>query len=317
MRSNLVALALASAAVLGCSRELTRSRAANLIGQHAPFATTDAITPQEDGCVLEGGLDSGELEGLWNGRLPSTRTLTQKGGAYFVNPERWPNGWAYWKLRTPAHREVIDVTGITDVPLIPGGKQAEFTWRYRGLDPVVARYTGQGPTPHTGAALMRLYDDGWRVERFELRESGRGPVQWLPEIKRQADDILQQRARAEERRRLAMASTTTLATLLVPLCGSSYGRSRRTFTITDADVTVTGNGGALWGDATFHYSDLLPPAPPRKHSLRPGCETLTLKGRRQSAEDYVGEPTVLREVWTKITAAHTAWRTKYPDLAAR
>lgn len=162
---------------------------------------------------------------------------------------------------------------------------------------------------------MRLYDDGWRVERFELRESGRGPVQWLPELKRQADDTLQQRARAEERRRLAMTSTTTLATLRVPVCSSS-GRVL-TFTITDTNVTITGAGGAVWGDDAFHYSDLLPPAPPRKHSLRPECALLTLNGRRHTAEDYVGEPNTIREVWTRITAAHTAWRTKYPDLAAR
>lgn len=92
----------------------------------------------------------------------------------FIRPELAPDHCR----RVPiARREIIDVTGIVH----EAGKtsaEAQFKWRW-ALTPIGKQIELQNPkSKHlrdvketsTGGAWLRLYDDGWRLEKVEFRQ---------------------------------------------------------------------------------------------------------------------------------------------------
>lgn len=146
----------------GATGQLTREVAARLIGQAPKFNTVRSIA------LLREGQRGGVREGLWS----EQRVLTPLGRQYFAEVVfNIPDNLV--SPVKPATRTVTEVTGIADHPLGPSVKEAQFRWKYEGLDELVARLTGQGSEPHTGEALLRLYDDGWRVEDVEVKETAR------------------------------------------------------------------------------------------------------------------------------------------------
>jgi hypothetical protein len=64
-------------------------------------------------------------------------------------------------LKSPFTLTVDEITGIADPPIGQGMKEVTFTWSSRGipglLRPIVC-------VSGTGQAILRRYDDGWRVQ---------------------------------------------------------------------------------------------------------------------------------------------------------
>jgi len=86
-----------------------------------------------------------------------------------------------WKLKldfkSPDTFRITEVTGIVDAsPDDPsksaksGAKEVDFNWA-SGNDKSVDELLTCFPTTKTlaGTALMRLYDDGWRAEKVQLK----------------------------------------------------------------------------------------------------------------------------------------------------
>lgn len=114
--------------------------------------------------------------GLWEFRgqaLGGTTTLTEKGKRYFKSASRmWPSGTVLVDLTERPQRMVAEITGIADSPLGPGIKEVQFTWVYLSGQPWLMANSGSGATAGSDGfplakALLRRFDDGWRVEGTE------------------------------------------------------------------------------------------------------------------------------------------------------
>lgn len=71
-------------------------------------------------------------------------------------------------LRQPVTTPSIEVTGVTDaVPPANSAKikEVQFSWTYHNVPGPLNRFIVSGGT---GRALIRLYDDGWRLENLDL-----------------------------------------------------------------------------------------------------------------------------------------------------
>jgi len=153
---------------------------------------------------------------------------------------------------------LVEVTGIADG--VSGLKEVQFTWKYEGLPDVVARYTGQGTQPHSGTSVVRLYDDGWRVEGLHLLENARVPFPGFPQ------EVLKTIQDAERFKKELLRLTTTPSREISKRTfkyAMAYDGSNPSFfqlTITDVDVQC-----AYWrqGDQrsfknTIPYGDMGP-----------------------------------------------------------
>lgn len=166
-----ICLVLILGACSNNSKELTRSQAKKLIGQHETFVRVTKL-PLANRSMIDAGVN----EGLWNKTNFFSFELTDDGKRYFVEINLGPMDFSdNLVLKEPAKREVVEVTGITSgIDELLGSeaiKEVQFTWKYVGLSEVVTRYSGEiwgKIIVYEGAALMKLYDDGWRVEQVEL-----------------------------------------------------------------------------------------------------------------------------------------------------
>ncbi|MDD3471319.1 MAG: hypothetical protein PHS86_00905 [Syntrophaceae bacterium] len=102
----------------------------------------------------------GIQQGMWTGE-PWQNDLTAKGIQYL---QRLADAGTRMVLKQPIG-VTLEITGIADAILMSGMKEAKFTWAYVGLPSILKRYAVFGGT---GTALLRLYDDGWRVEDISL-----------------------------------------------------------------------------------------------------------------------------------------------------
>jgi len=150
-------------------RDLTRQKAAALIAQKM-----EEFSPAKPELMfnkdLIGDRDArlkGIREGLWYWRKPKRGpflelTLTPKGKEFFEEVEG-----ALVTLAKPYMPRVIEITGIADAPFVTGVKEVAFTWEWQGVPDLVRAYCNVSPLE--GNALIRLYDDGWRIENLNWR----------------------------------------------------------------------------------------------------------------------------------------------------
>jgi hypothetical protein len=274
---------------------------------------------------LSTGPDAGVVEGLWTINTNKEQqswhplknlSLTQKGQKFFSKD---------WKLVTPAKREVVELTGISDALMVQNVKKADFKWRYVNLPEVVARYTGQSDALNDGKARFQLYDDGWRVLEFNVMETGRKPFVWTTSLEEEADRqfrVEQEAFRvAQEAERLrlegiqrAKTPSRTIATYKTS-CKATGGEYQ--LTITDATLMVKGFGGlpiqtiGYWEQLTLHPPDewgnciALDISAPDKG----GFVSIT----HQFLADKENMET-LRRAYERIIQAQKEWRQKYPDI---
>ena len=143
--------------------QLTRSNAMELINDHDKFITVMQLPFINTNEMFEAGV----REDLWKTDAFFKVELTNEGKRYFTEIDRTSLGTTLM-LREVLFRRAVEITGITN-GVSEGIREIEFIWEYRELPEIIARYSGQRKGNYWGAALMRLYDDGWRVEKVELK----------------------------------------------------------------------------------------------------------------------------------------------------
>lgn len=218
-------------------QSLTRPAASQVIQRHTAFTTASVLAVCDPAKTVEAGV----REGIWRKQGFGELVPTSVGRKYFARLEGFPSYQA--QLAVPAKREVVAVTGITDEER--NSKLVLFTWRYVGLAEVVARYTCQGSQPHEGEAYLRLYDDGWRVERLEVPEGSRVAFAGVSSgvIKRENDFGV----RKEEADRIARIPTRKIGTYRSIVTGRNPNgpyQVTNVLEISDVDVRLVSNGRA-------------------------------------------------------------------------
>lgn len=73
-------------------------------------------------------------------------------------------------LAKPLTPVIVSVTGVSDEST-PATKRVEFQWQYKTPPPDVLTPLMAAP-PYQGQAVLRRYDDGWRVERLTWQPEG-------------------------------------------------------------------------------------------------------------------------------------------------
>lgn len=157
--------------VVACSnnlKDLTRSHAKELLGQHEKFVSATEL-PFDKNMI-----ETGVSEGLWHKPKFFDIELTEEGKRYFAENIDLLEFGGKLVLLEPIKRQVIEITGITDGPKLLGEgiKEVQFIWEFGEISAIVAKYlilNESGGGRYEGAALMRFYDDGWRVEELELK----------------------------------------------------------------------------------------------------------------------------------------------------
>lgn len=188
LSGGMTALTLTTLTILslvsGCTKpDLNRSTAKTLIEKRFSPAQCAFRIPREVGAtrvppVLEAGFREGFWYEFWGwaprspggvplGWIVDRVQLTPKGMTVFASLG-FVDGDAQVTLRAPIQRRVEEVTGIRDDPSGPPGtaKLVTFTWSWNwdAVPDEVKRVVRQAPPVAQAAVLIRLYDDGWRVE---------------------------------------------------------------------------------------------------------------------------------------------------------
>jgi len=91
--------------------------------------------------------------------------LTPQGRQFFVGAEIMADH-VRLDLTAPLRPEVVEVTGITDVDA--GVKEVQYRWRFADIPEPLNRLGIVKSDPSEARAILRLYDDGWRVERIAV-----------------------------------------------------------------------------------------------------------------------------------------------------
>ena len=161
--------------VVGCGgrSQLSRSEAGRVIQESTKFTPADydvgGVTISAD------GFRAGLQQGFWKPFSGNNYSCTRKGQEYFSG-DCWLENYRFTITAnyTPKvkalPRLVTDVTGIADGPGTSGPpgttKQVVFSWKWDwdNIPKEVKPFLGPEPKPSNGQALLKLYDDGWRVE---------------------------------------------------------------------------------------------------------------------------------------------------------
>jgi hypothetical protein len=159
---TIVTIAGLIAMSFGCGGkgQLTRGKAKDLIERSEGFKPTQTL--RNDGTRANKGVELG----FWVHDPWSSEgfKLTAKGSSYFGGVNR-----AEVSMLKPVSRRFVEITGMTAAPgFSPDVAQSvTFTWKwdFDGYPPEVSDLIqGPTPTPNNGEAVLKLYDDGWRVE---------------------------------------------------------------------------------------------------------------------------------------------------------
>jgi hypothetical protein len=152
--------------------------------------------PQSTVSLAGQALEGGQEEGMWT--CAKTCVVTAAGLKYFAG---LTGGQV--TLREPLRLEVVQVTGIADAPLGVGLKEVHFQWRPVGLSDVVARYIGQRGSANA-VAVLRLFDNGWRVVQTGVNLIPRQPFQYSEETSRRIS-----KAEFDRKNRFSVSRSTT------------------------------------------------------------------------------------------------------------
>jgi hypothetical protein len=303
--------ALASGAT--AQQGLSRATAKVLISRYSRFGAAPAMVITTPGEAVKAGV----REGLWAEQGFGGLVLTQEGRRYFAQAQGFP---AYTViLAQPARREVIEVTGIADAPVGNSVKEVSFTWRYVGLAEVVARYTGQGQSPHESKGALRLYDDGWRIEELMLNESARVPFAGVPE------SILRNEAEGRQRFLEHLQQSTRAGKSIATFQWRGYtyrwnDSERESTKVGVSDVALRFEGQhsyCLWFGQIDRLEVRRTPIGPRNMLHR---EIILWRKDNSSATTIAApdaDPGDFPALETALTSAHQTWTARYNDVASR
>jgi hypothetical protein len=241
----------------------------------------------------EEALSHGRAEGLWwfppaEATAEERLWLSARATKEIEGLEGTPEGALTMRPVRRPRRRVVAVTGLRTID--DSTREAEFAWRLEGLTPLVARYAGldESTVYRDGEAVLRLYDDGWRLDRVTA-ELAPGPLR--PD--RAAEAQAASRALGEARAGLAgrWGATTT-----EPFTGY-----RRTLELRDdgtalSGAYVSGRGSCGRCDLALVRND------PFVFRFRPsvsgdGCDASAALLRGQELVAWVDETGALAVQW--------------------
>lgn len=164
--------------VLGCSGDLTRSKAAELISAHEDFLSArPAIYTTDLRHNSQAAIECGQGT-LWEWTANLDPQLMEAGQRFYeIARTNTSSGNIQLQLRMPP--KIVEVTGITGEGQ---SRRVEFRWEYDGINSLPSEVSrcieavgganqagiagSLGQT--TGAADFQLYDDGWRIVLLQL-----------------------------------------------------------------------------------------------------------------------------------------------------
>ena len=243
-------LLFAYALTVSCGgTQLSRSQAQELIEQSPEIVSLGAAM------TLRGGaLAAGSEDGLWKVVRKDVRTVAVTEEAADVVGSVTLDGEASLIPAGGISKLLVEVTGIAASDLGEHFREAQFTWRYSEVPVLLRPYVFTGGT---GSADLRLFDDGWRLDRLELTANSSQVLtaeeQSLIQEARKSRLEAQARAirtRKEERERLVRAATTpseTLATfedLAWSGCNYTIRKKGEQLVVTDVGFKCTRSGSA-------------------------------------------------------------------------
>jgi hypothetical protein len=157
MRLLLAVLSLCQLiAFVACSsKELTRSKATDLTNLKADFASTTSLP-----------LDTAAFDSMVKDKLWFQPGFGRQWQPSPEAKEYFTGVGVGFQLTKPVKREVIDVNGITDGPMA-GTKIVLFTYAFKDVPAFVSRYIAAANKTIPGKAVLKLYDDGWRVQEIQ------------------------------------------------------------------------------------------------------------------------------------------------------
>jgi hypothetical protein len=179
--SQLAFRAVVLCAVASCaacnSNELTRSRAARVLEQSAPFSKPIAIEVLPWEAHKAGLLDG--VRSSPHSFFADKEVLTELG-KQFLREEKSERGlglmtWTgpSFVLKDPRQRKLVEITGITDAGVGPSTKLVQFLWTYADLP----EWVTPRDKPFEGEVVLQLFDDGWRIaDAAALEEKVRRPM---------------------------------------------------------------------------------------------------------------------------------------------
>lgn len=196
--ASILLLAITLSSCNFTTKNLTRSKAASLIENSAKFSEVKSKIN-----LHPNGLEKGFLHDMW-GVVQGEPGTNYSIDYYALSPNQdvfqliqatvLPGSIATVTMKKPVETQ-INVTGITDAPIMQGVKEAQFTWEYTNLPSIVKRYVVRGGS---GVAYLRLYDDGWRIEDLKVSYS-KEPASLT--AKERAEEEAEDRKREETIRR--------------------------------------------------------------------------------------------------------------------
>lgn len=298
--------------------DLSRSKAQSLIQVNEDFSK-----PQMTVKLSSGARNKGESQGFWDDK----GKLTPKGRDTFVSFR-----WSRATVRKTLSREVTYVTGIANAVTPFGGapgdvKEVQYQWEYNNLKGPARRFIVRGGT---GVALMRLYDDGWRIEEISIKEGTQGFVlspaekaeadkdrraeleRKRAEQERLAQEAERKRREKEKRDRLIAESKKVKRTIGSFTCLDSFrgkNRSGRTISLTDVSVnhSCRTREDIWYGDIDEH--------------IRTKCKQTAMGWTKPCVIINPGRTWLVFDSRTKrdsffkaLDLAISKWRSSYPEL---
>lgn len=303
-------IVVAIAMVTGCShtKDLSRDTAAKILEKAPEFQKQVTELPWLDQngereWLSEGGMHNDGFRQAFAGTKPYVAVLP-----------------------TPVKRSVSLVTGIVDFPLSPEStKEVMFEWTIPNLPSVAKRFV---VSHGTGKAVMRRFDDGWRLEgnvnlensrekreltTSEKKEISRGRA---AESARQHSEKEQNDRKTAEHQKVIEESKKRTKDLLT-LTGVAGPIARRTtaderITVTDVDIRFpkySSTSGIWLGNVT--QIDLDEGDPTWCSSVR----ITYMEGQgRDHAQFSFNSDADTKQFYTVVLGAHKAWREKWASL---
>lgn len=294
LRTSLLVLVAASISSCGAG-PLDRNKAARLLDQSPTMLGASEVQ------MRRYGFEKGVAQGMWDPRgqvAPAQAALFKGANATVLH------------LARPFSRKVIEITGITD--MAPNGpKQVEFRWGNSGLPEEARRVATAGGS---GAAVLQLYDDGWRVVQIQLQNDPE-PYALTP-AERAADEAAFAKwvqARREERRRIDESRTPTRTIVTfdgMELTDTGFRQS--------SQLRAQQGAGSfgMWAGGFWWFAELYGEPSGRFVGRSPLEKTICIskKGFSSLATCLELPSAAERErVFAQVTQVLANWRLRFPD----
>lgn len=238
-------------------------------------------------------------------------------------------------LKQPVKIRLLQVTGITDALIVQGMKEANFTWEYKNLPSLVKRFVVQGGS---GIVYMRLYDDGWRLEKIEIEESSdpakltqrekaqeqkderieteRKRIQEEREARRRQEEAERKRIKAERRAKLvkkASTPTRVIANAKVKMCAMGnlvwLNDPANYSDLTLTDVNISSNLYCKKKNYSVWFGDI------KYYEINPPWRGILIEHKNDGRTIFVNpEKNIQKVFFEKLDIAIKAWRKRYPTL---